>query len=81
MYKKIRMESTKRTETGFSVVTSGNGHNLKLRRLLLYIKKCFTVRMVKHMHRLSRGFVESLSLEIRQLSRCGPGQLALGVPA
>lgn len=60
---------------------SGNGHNLKLRKLLLYMKKCFTMRMIKHMQRLSRGFVESLSMEICQLSRRGPRQLALGVPA
>lgn len=63
------------------MVTSGNAHNSKLRKLLLYMKKCFTVRMFRHVHGFSRGFVESLSVEICQLSRRGPGQLALGVPA
>jgi len=44
--------------------TTGNGHNLKHRRLLLNVRKDCTVRMIEHWHRLPREVVESPFLEL-----------------
>jgi len=61
----------KKRELDFSVVLNdrvrGNGHKLKNIKFNLNTKKHFyTVRMVKHRHRLPRECVESPSLEISQ---------------
>ena len=62
--------------------TSAHGFKLKQRRFRLDIKKFFTIRAVRHWHRLPRE-VDGLSLETLQVRLDGGSEhpdVAVGIP-